>query len=236
VGFEIVLDLPGLLQGWFRDLSQDHFGIAFPAELVARQAPLSLGGDRNRRRWHPCMMCESSPKGKLPGDDTRPERSSMTFGCRPRMTRTETEPADQQPHLAGPANQSRGILSGPFALRISAPRSRPLALGPWPLALLRLSQSCIECGLCVSSPVCCMRKNSAPPTDWRREWRAQCQRQLARPTLARIKYGFGWVHKPVLDDGPSRAFDSMEEYRRWCHEKLPPYLGYRIAKPPNATK
>jgi hypothetical protein len=62
-----------------------------------------------------------------------------------------------------------------------------------------------------------------------REWREQCRRQLARPTLARIKYGFAHVHKPVLDEGGSRAFDTMAEYRRWAHESLPPYLGYRLA-------
>ncbi len=81
-----------------------------------------------------------------------------------------------------------------------------------------------------------MRKTSSQKINWQRQWRAQCRRQLARPTLARIKYGFAWVHKPVLDDGPSRAFDSMAEYRRWCHEKLPPYLGYRIVGARNAPK
>lgn len=67
------------------------------------------------------------------------------------------------------------------------------------------------------------------------EWREQCRRQLERPTLARIKYGFAWVHKPVLDDGPGRAFDTMAEYRRWCHEQLPSYLGYRLVRPPDAA-
>ena len=80
-----------------------------------------------------------------------------------------------------------------------------------------------------------MKRVSPKRTDWRRDWRAQCRRQLARPTLDRIKYGFAWVHKPVLDDGPSRAFDSMAEYRRWCHENLPVYIGYRIANPPDAA-
>lgn len=68
------------------------------------------------------------------------------------------------------------------------------------------------------------------------QWREQCRRQLERPTLARIKYGFAWVHKPVLDDGGSRAFDTMAEYRRWCAERLPAYLGYRPAKPADATQ
>ena len=72
--------------------------------------------------------------------------------------------------------------------------------------------------------------------DWRRQWREQCRRQLERPTLARIKYGFAWVYKPVLDDGPSRAFDTMEEYRRWCRAKLPRYLGYWPASRAHAAK
>ena len=54
--------------------------------------------------------------------------------------------------------------------------------------------------------------------------------------MERIKYGFAWVHKPVLDDGPSRAFDTMAEYRRWCDKHLPAYLGYRIAKASDAAK
>ena len=81
-----------------------------------------------------------------------------------------------------------------------------------------------------------MRKPSTQQNNWRREWRAQCRRQLARPTLSRIKYGFAWVYKPVLDDAANRAFDSMAEYRRWCHENLPPYLGYRIGGVRDAAK
>ncbi len=60
-------------------------------------------------------------------------------------------------------------------------------------------------------------------------WREQCRRQLQRDVLTRIKYGFCHVHKPVLDDPPDRAFTTMEDYRRWCDESLPSYLGYRSA-------
>lgn len=81
-----------------------------------------------------------------------------------------------------------------------------------------------------------MRTSSKRRSDWRRDWREQCRRQLDRPTLARIKYGFAWVYKPVLDDGPSRAFDSMADYRRWCHENLPAYLGYRVVRPRHAAQ
>lgn len=44
--------------------------------------------------------------------------------------------------------------------------------------------------------------------------------------MTRIKYGFCHVHKPVLDDVPSRSFATMAEYRIWCEENLPAYLGY----------
>ena len=37
-------------------------------------------------------------------------------------------------------------------------------------------------------------------------------------------------YKPVLDDAPWRAFNSMAEYRSWCAENLPEYLGFRPAK------
>ena len=60
-------------------------------------------------------------------------------------------------------------------------------------------------------------------------FREQCRRQLARPLATRIKYGFNRVHKPVLDDAPWRSFDSMAEYRAWCAENLPEYLGFKPA-------
>jgi len=30
----------------------------------------------------------------------------------------------------------------------------------------------------------------------------------------------------VLDDASFRSFDSMEDYRRWCEQNLPDWLGY----------
>jgi hypothetical protein len=59
------------------------------------------------------------------------------------------------------------------------------------------------------------------------EWRQQCRQQLRRDLATRIKYGFCHVYKPVLDDTPFRAFATMAEYRDWCQDALPPYLGYR---------
>ena len=39
-------------------------------------------------------------------------------------------------------------------------------------------------------------------------------------------YAFIHTYKPVLDDEPFRAFDTTADYRRWCEENLPDWLGY----------
>ena len=59
-----------------------------------------------------------------------------------------------------------------------------------------------------------------------REWRDRCRRQLDRTLKERMDYGFVRTYKPVLDDAPSRVFDTMAEYRKWCKNKLLHYLGY----------
>ena len=59
-----------------------------------------------------------------------------------------------------------------------------------------------------------------------KEWQDKCRRQLKRTLKQRMDYGFVYTYKPVLDDAPSRVFDSMAEYRKWCKSKLPSYLGY----------
>jgi hypothetical protein len=60
------------------------------------------------------------------------------------------------------------------------------------------------------------------------EFRRQCERNLERSIAERMRYGFSYVYKPVLDDAEWRSFESMEEYRRWCAENLPSYLGYGL--------
>jgi len=47
-----------------------------------------------------------------------------------------------------------------------------------------------------------------------------------RPLAVRMRYAFIHTYKPVLDDAPYRSFDSLAEYRRWCAENLPEWLGY----------
>jgi hypothetical protein len=57
---------------------------------------------------------------------------------------------------------------------------------------------------------------------WREEFEAAAQRPLG----LRFRYAFIHTYKPVLDDAPFRAFETMEDYRRWCAENLPQWLGY----------
>ncbi|MEO5802936.1 MAG: hypothetical protein ABIR24_05360 [Verrucomicrobiota bacterium] len=59
------------------------------------------------------------------------------------------------------------------------------------------------------------------------QFRDQCRRQMERSIDNRIKYGFCKMYKPVLDDAPWRAFKTMAEYRQWCEENLPEYLGFK---------
>jgi hypothetical protein len=60
------------------------------------------------------------------------------------------------------------------------------------------------------------------PDDWLEEFEAAA----GRPLLVRWKYAFIHTYKPVLDDASYRSFDTMEEYRRWCEQHLPDWLGY----------
>jgi hypothetical protein len=59
-----------------------------------------------------------------------------------------------------------------------------------------------------------------------REWREEFEAAARRPLAERFQYAFIRTYKPILDDAPFRAFDSMEAYRRWCDENLPYWLGY----------
>lgn len=60
------------------------------------------------------------------------------------------------------------------------------------------------------------------PSDWLAEFEAAARRPLAQ----RWKYALIKTYKPVLDDERYRSFESMAEYRRWCEENLPSWLGY----------
>ncbi len=62
--------------------------------------------------------------------------------------------------------------------------------------------------------------------DWVADFKEECERNLRRSVADRIRYGFTYEYKPIMDDAPWRSFDSMEAYRRWCDKNLPRYLGY----------
>jgi hypothetical protein len=59
-----------------------------------------------------------------------------------------------------------------------------------------------------------------------REWLEEFEAAARRPLETRCKYAFIQTYKPVLDDAPYRAFDTTADYRRWCAENLPSWLGY----------
>lgn len=58
------------------------------------------------------------------------------------------------------------------------------------------------------------------------EWLAEFEAAARRPLATRLKYAFVRTYKPVLDDAKFRSFDTMEDYRKWCEENLPSWLGY----------
>ena len=59
------------------------------------------------------------------------------------------------------------------------------------------------------------------------EFRDQCRRQMQRPIELRIKYGFCRRIESAPDRGSGRIFKTMTEYRAWCEENLPDYLGFK---------
>ena len=60
----------------------------------------------------------------------------------------------------------------------------------------------------------------------RREWREEFEAAARRPLKLRMRYAFIHTYRPVLDDAPFRSFSKMPEYRRWCEENLPEWLGF----------
>ena len=60
----------------------------------------------------------------------------------------------------------------------------------------------------------------------RPDWLAEFEAAARRPLAQRFRYAFVRTYKPVLDDARYRSFESMEDYRRWCQDNLPDWLGY----------
>jgi len=65
-----------------------------------------------------------------------------------------------------------------------------------------------------------------PSASERKQWLEEFEAASRRSLEERWRYGFVRTDKPVMDDAPFRSFDTMEDYRRWCEEKLPRWLGY----------
>jgi hypothetical protein len=64
------------------------------------------------------------------------------------------------------------------------------------------------------------------PENLKREWIQDFEAAARRSLDSRLKYAFIRTYKPVLDDARYRSFDTMADYRRWCEESLPAWLGY----------
>ena len=58
------------------------------------------------------------------------------------------------------------------------------------------------------------------------EWLSEFDAMARRPLATRLRYAFLHTYKPVLDDAPYRAFDTMADYRQGCEENLPDWLGH----------
>jgi hypothetical protein len=65
-----------------------------------------------------------------------------------------------------------------------------------------------------------------PTTEELREWEREFEAAARRPLEQRFRYAFIRTYKPVLDDARFRAFDTTREYREWCEQNLPSWLGY----------
>lgn len=69
-------------------------------------------------------------------------------------------------------------------------------------------------------------KSTCVPQPIMREWLEEFEAASRRPLAQRLRYAFIKTYKPVMDDAPFRAFATMSEYRAWCEEHLPEWLGY----------
>ena len=74
----------------------------------------------------------------------------------------------------------------------------------------------------------CAQASSESEERQQAEWLAEFEANARRPLATRMRYAFLHTYKPVLDDASYRSFDTMEEYRRWCEENLPEWLGYAV--------
>lgn len=79
--------------------------------------------------------------------------------------------------------------------------------------------------MCESGPMR-VDDSDAARTEIPQEWLDEFEAAARRPLETRFRYAFIRTYKPVLDDAPFRAFETTADYRRWCEENLPDWLGY----------
>ena len=74
-----------------------------------------------------------------------------------------------------------------------------------------------------------LAKPSEGPLDCdRAEW-VDFEAAARRPIEQHIRNSFIETYKPVLDDAEYRSFETMQEYRQWCKDNLPDWLGFNRA-------
>ena len=71
-----------------------------------------------------------------------------------------------------------------------------------------------------------MTRPSDKPAPINPQWRAEFEAARKRPFELHMKYAFIHTYKPVLDDEPYRSFETTADYRKWCNENLPKWLGF----------
>jgi hypothetical protein len=73
----------------------------------------------------------------------------------------------------------------------------------------------------VSRGICAPRERRPPRPEWE-DFEAASRRTIRQ----HINNSFIRTYKPVLDDATYRSFATMADYRKWCAENLPEWLGY----------
>ena len=66
-----------------------------------------------------------------------------------------------------------------------------------------------------------MEDSKDTPLEW-----ADFEAAARRPIEQHFRNSFIKTYKPVLDDARFRSFNTMEEYRQWCRDHVPDWLGY----------
>ena len=65
-----------------------------------------------------------------------------------------------------------------------------------------------------------------PETREQQSWIDEFEAASRRPLATRWRYALIRTYKPVLDDSDYRSFETTEDYRAWCEENVPEWLGY----------